>query len=246
MKIATYNLRFGGKKRVHWQKMLDEHQVDVLLLQETFAHDQHLPPASNPIQADRCVFQCVPGQDWGSAVALTKGSLTPIVVNGFEGWVQGGEATGLTWPDGTSDKLLTFSLHAPSVKDSYANQINKILDELKRIAAGRPMILGGDFNLTVSEGEGTKRPVTARESEIHKRISEEFGLINCWKEIHSEEPLHQTLRWSRDKTAVYHCDGLFVPATWKTLLTSCEVLSGEEWNSLSDHNPVLASFNEPT
>ncbi len=243
MNIATYNLRFGGKQRVHWQKMIDHHQVDVLLLQETFPHDLHLRPSSKQSIEDQCVFECVRDKPWGSAVFVRNGRVGRVPVTGFEGWVEGGEVSGNTWPDGTTDNLLTFSLHAPSVEDSYANQVNKILDELLHVAKGRPMILGGDFNLTVSGGEGTKRPITKQESAIHKRISEEFGLINCWKEKHPDEPLHQTLRWSRDKTAVYHCDGLFVPATWKHQLDQCQVISGEEWNSLSDHNPVWASFN---
>lgn len=244
MNIATYNLRVGGKKRVHWQKMLDDHQVDILLLQETFPHDQHLQTLLEPLPTDRCVFNFVPGLPWGSAVFLAKGSIRRIPVTGFEGWVEGGAVSRVTWPDGTNNELLTFSLHAPSVKDSYANQVNKILDELQRIADGRAMILGGDFNLTVSDGEGAKRPVTNQESEIHKRISEEFRLVNCWKEKHPNEPLNQTLRWSRDKSAVYHCDGIFVPETWRHELVQCEVISGEAWTSLSDHNPVWASFRE--
>ncbi len=178
MNIATYNLRLGGKRRTHWQKMLDDHKVDVLLIQETFPQDQHLPTLVEPLAADRCIFQCVPGLTWGSAIFLTKGSVRRIPVPGFEGWVEGGMVSGLTWPDGTTNSLLTFSLHAPSVKDSYVSQVNKILDALARIANGQPMILGGDFNLTVSEGEGSKRPVTNQEAAIHRRIANELGLVN--------------------------------------------------------------------
>lgn len=243
MNIATYNLRFGGKQRTHWKKMLEEHSVDILLLQETYPSDEHLKPLFYPPPGERCVFQCVPGRSWGSAVYVTNGCVRRIVVPDFEGWVEGGEITGVTWPDGGSDGLLTFSLHAPSVEDSYANQVNKILDQLMVIASGRPMILGGDFNLSVSHGDGSLRPTSKHELAIHKRIADELQLINCWKEYHPTEPLHQTLRWSRDKTAVYHCDGLFVPTSWKNKLAKCEVLSGLEWNDLSDHNPVWAAFN---
>ena len=36
-KIATYNMLKGGTKRVHWKRMLLEHDVDLLLAQESFA-----------------------------------------------------------------------------------------------------------------------------------------------------------------------------------------------------------------
>jgi endonuclease/exonuclease/phosphatase family metal-dependent hydrolase len=40
----------------------------------------------------------------------------------------------------------------------------------------------------------------------------------------------------------YHCDGLFVPASWAAALRGCAVLEAEQWCALSDHNPVTADF----
>lgn len=67
-------------------------------------------------------------------------------------------------------------------------------------------------------------------------------LLNCWQEANPNQPLHQTLRWTGDRTIPYHCDGIFVPKAWKNRLQSCVVLTGEDWNRLSDHNPVAACF----
>jgi endonuclease/exonuclease/phosphatase family metal-dependent hydrolase len=55
-------------------------------------------------------------------------------------------------------------------------------------------------------------------------------------------PLAQTLRGTTNPSQPYHCDGFFGPAAWSARLTSCEVLSGPEWDEVSDHNPVLAEF----
>jgi hypothetical protein len=33
MKLATYNILKGGAKLVHWSKMIDEENVDILLVQ---------------------------------------------------------------------------------------------------------------------------------------------------------------------------------------------------------------------
>lgn len=77
---------------------------------------------------------------------------------------------------------------------------------------------------------------------IQARLAEEFGLVNCWQAANPDQPLHQTLRWTNDRTTNYHCDGIFVPHQWKDRLESGVVLSGDEWNTLSDHNPVMSSF----
>jgi len=66
--------------------------------------------------------------------------------------------------------------------------------------------------------------------------------MNCWMQANPDEPLHQTLRWTGNRATRYHCDGVFEPRKWKDRLKSSVVLSGEEWDDLSDHNPVLAKF----
>jgi hypothetical protein len=78
---------------------------------------------------------------------------------------------------------------------------------------------------------------------IQARLADEFGLLNCWQEANPDQPLHQTLRWTGNRTIPYHCDGLFVPMAWKARLQSCCVLAGDEWNRLSDHNPVVTCFS---
>ena len=52
----------------------------------------------------------------------------------------------------------------------------------------------------------------------------------------------QTLRWSADKapgkSTPYHCDGIFVPSSWKSGII-CEVLTSTSFE-VSDHYPVAA------
>jgi endonuclease/exonuclease/phosphatase family metal-dependent hydrolase len=138
---------------------------------------------------------------------------------------------------------MVFSVHAPSRNEAYWKQVNKLLDEIKKVAGDRAMVIGGDFNLTVSNCLGSARPVNKQELAIQSRLADEFGLLNCWQTANPDQPLHQTLRWTGNRTIPYHCDGLFVPKGWKQRLQSCSVLAGDEWNRLSDHNPVLACFS---
>jgi len=121
-------------------------------------------------------------------------------------------------------------------------QVNKLLDEIGSVAGGRKIIIGGDFNLTVSHWSESERPVSKQDLAIQTRLSEEFGLLNCWQAANPNQPLSQTLRWTGNRTIPYHCDGLFVPKSWADRLGSCVVLAGDDWDRLSDHNPVIAQF----
>jgi endonuclease/exonuclease/phosphatase family metal-dependent hydrolase len=105
------------------------------------------------------------------------------------------------------------------------------------------MILAGDFNLSVSHWPESQIPTTKRDLAIQARLADEFGLINCWQESNPGKQPEQTLRWTGDRSFPYHCDGIFVPKSWKHKLESCLILAGDEWNRLSDHNPVVARFS---
>ena len=244
MRIATYNILKGGKLRLHWVKMIEDHSVDLLLVQESYAHEEPLPPLLYPDTRSQSVWEMVEKNGWGSAVFSRNGTLKPVTVSKFSGWVVGAEISGASWQVGRCDSIMAFSVHAPVFKGSYSKPVNKILDEISRIAGRREIIIGGDFNLTVSNWAGSERPVSKQDLAIQARLADEFGLLNCWQEANPDQPLHQTLQWTGDRTIAYHCDGLFVPKAWKTRLQSCSVLAGDEWNSLSDHNPVVATFSQ--
>src|SRR5437763_13603184 len=57
MKVATYNIRKGGFPRVHWSTMIDDHGVDLLLVQESYSHDEHLPPHLYPDSRSQSVWE---------------------------------------------------------------------------------------------------------------------------------------------------------------------------------------------
>ena len=62
VKIATYNLRKGGSRILHWAKLLEAHTIDLLFIQESNPHGQHLPGLLYPDVRDRCAWQMVDGQ----------------------------------------------------------------------------------------------------------------------------------------------------------------------------------------
>src|ERR1700752_4895208 len=112
MKIATYNILKGGAERVHWLKLIEEHAVDLLLVQETYHHKEHLPSNRYPLAGQQAAWQMVKQNGWGSAGYSPSRSVEGIGVSGFAGWVVGAEIEGAKWQAGLAESLLVFSIHA--------------------------------------------------------------------------------------------------------------------------------------
>ena len=242
MNLVTYNLRSGGTGRVHWAKILEVFRPGLFFVQETVAPEDHLPLPVHADVAGRVSWASVEGRRWGSAVYSRVGETRPIELPDFRGHVVGLEIVGAEWPDGSHSPIRAFSLHAPA-RGSYQKAVNKILDMIARHCGGNDLVIGGDFNLTISaRNDGEARKTNAADLAIQARLKDEFGLVNCWREANPGLPLTHTLRWSNAPEIPYHCDGLFVPRSWTGRLQSCEVVSTPEWDRLSDHNPVVARF----
>jgi endonuclease/exonuclease/phosphatase family metal-dependent hydrolase len=242
MRVATYNLLKGGTKRVHWLKMIVENEVDLLLTQESGPQEHYLSPLVYPALQRQSVWDRATPNRWGSAIFSKTGTVNQLYIPRFNGWVVGAEITRLSWRGKGKRPLLVFSVHVPYGQGGYTTQAEAMLDEIARLAVGKDVIIGGDFNLSISHNDRTERPMSKRAAAIHTRLTERFGLMNCWQEANPGRQPAQTLRWTGNRTIPYHCDGIFVPARWRDRLRSCSVLSGAEWDPLSDHNPVLAIF----
>lgn len=135
--------------------------------------------------------------------------------------------------------LRIFSLHAP---EPYKKSVNQILDFIATLSDDCDLIIGGDFNLTTARRHPHE---TAQDNTLWllERLRKEFNLMSCWQAANPNQDLPQTLRWNRDKTKPYHCDGIFVPACWYRYLDHCDVLASPTWEKLSDHNPVVATLD---
>lgn len=71
------------------------------------------------------------------------------------------------------------------------------------------------------------------------RWRQDLGLLNAWQTLHPNCDPPQTLRWTRQPLVPYHCDGIFIDARLLPNLTHAQVIQGEAWTRLSDHNPVV-------
>lgn len=231
MKIVTYNMQQGGSPDwLQWAKIIGTFDPDLLLAQESCDPGKYkLPPGHDNLKS-KTVWWPVEGRSWSSAVYVKSGRLTPL-----------------------------------TTLDNYLETVEDMLKVIWRNREDADLIIGGDFNFTLGKrhhseknDDGTPWTTTREELEIQRRLREDFGLINCWQTANPDVPLTQTFRWSGEPRPAYcpqcppvrsfHCDGIFIPASWK-VTPFCTVVNNEEWTGRndgqpprSDHNPVVATF----
>jgi exonuclease III len=234
-RIATYNFLAGGsaKRNTHWQ-MLQEHvQPDLLMTQES------KPSTAHGAEWSGAVWNRAVTRQWGTGMYATGIAIEPVAVRGFKGWVTGGTVAAPAWL--TSHTVKAFSVHCPSGAGGYTGTMLRLITRFRSMAKTCHLVLGGDFNVAAGvRGPDDQVRMSAQERLVLSRLRDELGLVPCWQTANPNRPLAQTLRWSGNRAAPYHCDGIFVPATWSRHLASCDVLSGPMWDQLSDHNPVVA------
>ena len=242
MKIASYNLRAGGKRgnRVHWQRMLDGFAPEILLVQETQHPSAYLEPDFYAANAQRILWLAAPGRKWGSAIFVRSGRLQPLTLPVHHGYVVAAQVTGGDWARRTGRPLAVISLHVPA---PYRRSMGEILDAAAAYTDSHDLIIGGDFNLGISVRHQAE-PVPSDPPWLLKRLRREFNLLNCWQTVHPNRDLAQTLRWARNPVTPYHCDGIFIPAVWYRHLEDCHIISDPAWDVLSDHNPVVVTLDD--
>jgi endonuclease/exonuclease/phosphatase family metal-dependent hydrolase len=243
LRIVAYNFLSGGsrKRAGHWSRIRRRLAPDIVLAQECRTPEDSPAERFRCAEGDTLLWAPVRAGRWGSAIWLRGLRATPLEVPGFGGWVVGAEVAGPPWSRGRA--LRIFSVHCPVGERGYVRTMHAILDGVGRLRGEADLILGGDFNVVVgSRQPGERIRVNGGERALLDRLAAEFDLISCWQAANPGRRLAQTLRWSAEPTAPYHCDGIFVPSAWGARLASCRVVTGCRWKRLSDHNPVLADF----
>jgi len=248
IKLVAYNMGQGGKKDpAVWARVLPELSPDVLFVQESRDPAHAWLGALPDTGPEGLLWNIVPGGRWGSGIWVRDGVLRALdVPEEFVGRVTAAMVEGMAWPGMGVGPVVAVSIHAPTRKGStYIKEVGRILDFVQELAEERPLVLAGDFNVVVGMRD-TGQPIGISRGErlMLERLRDEFGLVACWQTAHPGEQLARTLRWMRKLTSLpYHCDGLFVPAEWSAALLECEVLEDGDWLGLSDHNPVVATFD---
>jgi hypothetical protein len=231
MNILSWNTA-GNLATAAALRLAESRNVDVLLLQE----------AQPDFSTEAAIGGVVPGLAWGSWILARSGTLTPVHVHGYSGWL-----AGAVWSNGAGNDYYVFSLHSPTTttavrRRSYIAEarlmVSAICDVVPRKAA---LIIGGDFNFrSFGERLNVETLRTTRPELAALREFRAHGFCVVWRDTRPEAPLPQTLRWRRAPATPFHCDGFLTRNIEPTRLSG-DVLQPDDIAEvrLSDHNPLL-------
>ena len=119
MRIGTWNLRHNAGADV-WPRLWSTLNLDILCLQET----------AHPNSQVSHLWELVPGNKWGSAIVLSSGTIDPIEIPNYRGWVVGGEINDSNLKT-EGRRMFVFSLHSASSSESvkrlsYIKEVNSL------------------------------------------------------------------------------------------------------------------------
>lgn len=186
----------------------------------------------------------VTDRTWGSWILVRSGTLEPIPIPGYSGWV-----IGARWQRSDTDDVYLFSVHSPTPSKNeprgpYVAESRAIVRAICAHAPSTaPLLIGGDFNF---KSLGHRLPSESIQTENPElQALQEFrshGLSVAWQDCHPGEPLQQTLRWSNNQSVPFHCDG-FLTRNVGPAAVNCQVILPDSQIHDSDHNAVLLDLS---
>jgi endonuclease/exonuclease/phosphatase family metal-dependent hydrolase len=235
VKLATWNCNGGFHGKIAAATGLG---ADVLVIQECASPDRwgHLLPAGSSV--------------WWHPEGTHKG-VAVVVGEGYEVQVHPKAVVApsfrhvhpvlVTRPSG--EELTVFAvwtMGAPRRADAYIAQVWSALDSYEQLL-GSAAVLAGDFNShPMWDGERVRNH-TAVVDRLHARgvQSTYHRFFDC--PASSEPAPTQFLYRHRDRP--YHVDYIFASEDLLAWLVDLQVGTYDEWSPLSDHMPMVATFN---
>ena len=246
--IAAWNVNSLRARLPLVLRYLDEHDIDVLCLQETRVADAGFPRAAFAERGYH-VATASPGSYAGVAIA-SRQPLADVVVGvpGFDEAAAPGRRLG-----GRLGDLWIDTVYVPT-----RTAIGKVefLDALRADHAGiaGPRILAGDFNICF-DSRDLASPRLITDAEKHTRRPEDLawrrlitdaGLVDCFRR-HCPDPGHYTWypapAWAFARNYGMRLDYVFAtePAA-AALIDVTHDRAPRSWPRPSDHLPVRARF----
>jgi exonuclease III len=221
MKVCTWNVR---RNKRAWQWIEKTLKPDIALVQES------TPPPSL-ISDSHFVWKPIGGsRNWGTGVYVRDLPVSEVSLTTFQGWVTVAEVK-----LNKNVPLIVISLHAQIIDGYSITTLHHILSDLTHLIDGASnVLLGGDFNAGLLWDKKQKSPT---HKIMFDRV-EAFGLLNCHRLFHNKE--QRTFRGRGGEP--WQLDHLFMSKHLTKTIRSCDIVENEEVISLSDHNPIVMSF----
>jgi endonuclease/exonuclease/phosphatase family metal-dependent hydrolase len=237
LKVASWNMAHWTHRSVAdkaWGYLDREIAADIALLQESAPTPER--------QKEGCVWREIGGtRRWGSCVMTRNLSLTEVHLerNDYPGALAVGE---VTLPDEST--LIVVSIYGLLDVHGYSiTTLHRMLSDLTPLfngelqERGRPrVILGGDLNASIQFDQKQRN----NSHRIFFQRLEDFGLVDCQGAFPKERP--RTLRRAKGDSPWVN-DYMFASENLAGKVLSYEVIENPEILGLSDHNPLIVTFD---
>jgi endonuclease/exonuclease/phosphatase family metal-dependent hydrolase len=237
IKLVSWNMDHWKTNKVRrreaWDTLLRDLAPDVALIQEAV-------PPPELASGLSVLWHEAPNSRIGGAGIISRWPLTEVAfANAYPGCLVVAE---VALPSGHS--LTVVSLYGLLEKFGRrlfsVTTLHRMLSDLTPLLVDRRrnLILGGDFNASLQVDEQSHNHNRAH-AIFFERVTD-FGLVDCLARF---RPFPVQTWRPRRGLIPWQLDYLFVNARVIPTLTACDVLDAPSLHPLSDHNPLVATFD---
>jgi exodeoxyribonuclease-3 len=132
--------------------------------------------------------------------------------------------------------LAVWTWPAPSYVKAFMNG----LAAYEKLLGSGETVVAGDFN----GNPALDKPRTRIKWSMAFAQLQQVGLVSAYHHVHAVpwgSENHPTHHYLRKPDRPFHIDFCFVPQAWTAKALKTNIVSGPDWNLLSDHFPILVT-----
>jgi exodeoxyribonuclease III len=252
MKLATWNVNSLKMRMPRVLEFLEQHQPDLLFLQETKAE----PDAFPVLELEAAGYQVVhhSAGRWAGVALAARSELSDVCV-GLAGEPARDEAR---WLEATVGDLRAASVYVPNGRapdtPTYYDKLRfleAMRDRIAELATG-PFVVAGDFNVCPTDLDVYDPPAFVGDTHVTEPERERFralleaGTVDAFRELHPDEP---GFTWWDYRQGHFHrkmglrIDAFLMSQPVAERLESCGIdRNFRKGTKPSDHAPLLAEL----
>ena len=253
MKIATWNVNSLKVRLPRVLEFLEQHDPDVLLMQETKCETEAFPGAELAA-AGYATAQHSAGRGAGVAIAARDSLGLADPVAGLPGELRDDEAR---WIEATAGGLRLVSTYVPNGREvgspTFAEKLSFLDAATVRVAqlrdeAAAPLIVGGDFNVTRADIDVYDPAAFAGSTHVTPEVFAEGIFVDAYRHLH---PDAQQFTWWDYRQGHFHrglglrIDYLLASDALASTIAACGIARDfRKGSKPSDHAPLVVELEE--
>jgi endonuclease/exonuclease/phosphatase family metal-dependent hydrolase len=233
MRIVSWNMR---KKKGNWNYLTQSLDPDFALLQESSPIEDFIP--------SKFITEVTVKKNLRNSIFVKHGIFASLDMPDDEGM-----GLNVIKADAPSYGAIYFIsiygnlMFSPFLHTKLEEFISLYVCELRKIHNAKHILIAGDFNMDRMMDENPTGSRFVKKGErTHNLFFDsivDLGFSDCLRKFHPN--YLQTYRHNRGNYP-WELDHMFATNDLYHNLQSIEVLSSEQINTLSDHNPIVADF----